>query len=83
MAAPKPALTIAGSSPSPNLDISVFDLTGLPGEGAVPTSQALGSSNPVPNPAVVRQPVGEPLDLRCLKMGHFVRTVLSSGACYE
>jgi len=54
-ASPKPALAVARSSPSPNLDISVYDLTGLPGEG----SQAPGSSNPVPNPAVVKQPVGK------------------------
>jgi len=54
-ASPKPELAVARSSPSPNLDISVYDLTGLPGEG----SQAPGSSNPVPNPAVVKQPVGK------------------------
>ncbi len=62
-ASPKPSLTIAGSSPSPSDDISVFDLTGLPADGSVPTSQAGGSSsNPVPNPAVAKPSVGEPSD---------------------
>ena len=55
----------AGSAATPSQlpdDISVYDLTGLPGTS--PPAQA----QPVPNPAIVKQPVGEFL-LPCTRPG--------------